>query len=149
MGRGETVELSDARSAAALNVVGAKGLPGYLGIEVVTWADGEVTGRLPMRPALFAPHGFVHGATHVALADSLCGYGCMTTLPDGAAGFTTVELKTNFLGSADRGALLCTATRVHAGRSTQVWDATVTDEDGRTVSLFRCTQMILWPRIAA
>jgi uncharacterized protein (TIGR00369 family) len=82
----------------------------------------------------------------IALADSACGYGTIANLPEQATGFTTIELKSNFLGTCRDGALKCTATRVHNGRSTQVWDAIVRDEaNDRTIALFRCTQMILYP----
>lgn len=120
--------------------------PGYLGIESVSVRDGRVTAELPIRGELFAPNGFVHAAALVGLADTLCGYGCMASLPEGATGFTTIELKTNFLGTAREGKLTGTAVPVHRGRSTQLWDATVTSEDGRTLAVFRCTQLVLWPR---
>jgi 1,4-dihydroxy-2-naphthoyl-CoA hydrolase len=94
-----------------------------------------------------APNGYLHAGSLVALADSLCGYGCIASLPDGAAGFTTIELKTNFLGTARAGAIRCVAHPVHRGRTTQVWDAVCTDEmSGRTLAIFRCTQMVLWPK---
>jgi uncharacterized protein (TIGR00369 family) len=139
-------DIRDVRDPAGLNEAGAALLPGLLGIEVTSWAVGEVTGHLPLRSDLFAPHGFVHGATQIALADSMCGYGAATSLPPGAESFTTVDLTASLTGTAREGALHCTATRVHAGRSTQVWDATVTDDAGRTTCLFRCTQLVLWPR---
>ncbi|TEA02630.1 PaaI family thioesterase [Mycobacteroides salmoniphilum] len=120
--------------------------PGYLGIESVSFQDGRVTAELPLRGELFAPNGFVHAAAVVGLADTLCGYGCLASLPEGATGFTTIELKTNFLGTARDGKLTGTAVPVHRGRSTQLWDATVTSDDGRTLAVFRCTQLVLWPR---
>ncbi len=83
----------------------------------------------------------------VSLADSLCGYGAIANLPDGATGFTTIDLTSNFLGTLRDGALFGEATPLHVGRSTQVWDATVRDEEaGRRPAVFRCTQMVLWPR---
>jgi len=85
----------------------------------------------------------------VTLADTSCGYACMANLPAGATGFTTIELKSSFLGTAREGTLDCVATAQHRGRTTQVWDAVVTHrETGRTIALFRCTQMILWPQSA-
>jgi uncharacterized protein (TIGR00369 family) len=97
-----------------------------------------------------APNGFLHAASVIALADTACGYGCVSSLPPGATGFTTVELKSNFMGTARAGDTLgCRARLVHGGRSTQVWDAEVTDEAGKTLALFRCTQMVLYPRSAA
>ena len=142
-----TNNIRRATTPLELNEAGADVLPGHLGIEVTHWAAGEVRGRLPLQRALFAPHGFVHGGTLVAFADSLCGYGCVTCLPEGAQGFTTVELKANLVGAARTGDLLGTAMRVHGGRATQVWDAKVTDETGSSVALFRCTQLLLWPRL--
>lgn len=132
-------------TAEALNERSRGYLPGLVGLEVVAVAAGRLTGRLALRPELLAPNGFLHAASVIALADTLCGYGCIAHLPEGAKGFTTVELKTNFLGTLLEGALACEATPVHLGRNTQVWDAAVSDEaKGRRLALFRCTQMILW-----
>ena len=81
----------------------------------------------------------------IALADTACGYGCVASLPDGASGFTTIELKTNFLGTVTEGALACEASLVHGGRTTQIWDAIVTSEETRKkLALFRCTQLLLY-----
>jgi len=101
--------------------------------------------RLPVREELLAPNGYLHAGTVVALADSACGYGCIASLPAGATGFTTIELKTNFLGTALDGTLFCESRCVHGGRTTQVWDASVTNEAGKTLALFRCTQLLLYP----
>jgi len=122
-------------------------LPGLIGLEIVEASADGMRSRLDVRPELLAPNGFLHAATVVALADTTCGFGTRLLLPEGATGFTTIELKTNYLGTLREGALACAAAAVHAGRTTQVWDATVTDEaTGRTLALFRCTQAILWPR---
>jgi uncharacterized protein (TIGR00369 family) len=130
-----------------LNARGQGFLPGLMGIEFLTLEPGRLTSRLAVRPELLAPNGYLHAAVVVALADTACGYGTFTDLPDGAQNFTTIELKSNFLGTARDGSIACVATRVHSGRTTQVWDATVTDESsGKTIALFRCTQLILYPR---
>jgi 1,4-dihydroxy-2-naphthoyl-CoA hydrolase len=122
-------------------------LPGLIGIEFLDVAQGRVTSRLPIRRDHLAPNGFLHAATVVALADSSCGYGTVASFPDGARGFTTVELKANFLGTVLEGVIACEATLAHGGRTTQVWDARVTDEaTGRAIALFRCTQLLLYPR---
>ena len=122
-------------------------LPGLLGIEIVSVRDSGVESRLAVRKELMAPNGFLHAASVVALADTSCGYGCVALLPEGAKGFTTVELKSNFLGTARDGSILCRATPVHLGRTTQVWDAVVTNEASEAkIALFRCTQMVLWPK---
>ena len=93
-----------------------------------------------------APHGYLHGGAVVALADTACGYGCVASLPEGATGFTTIELKANYLGTVQDGPVVADARLVHGGHRTQVWDAVVSDEvTGRTISLVRCTQMVLYP----
>ena len=122
-------------------------LPGLIGIELQDVGRGRVTSRLAIRSEHLAPNGYLHAATVVALADTSCGYGTVVTLPDGAGGFTTIELKSNFLGTVREGAIACEATLVHGGRTTQVWDARVTDEvTGRMIALFRCTQLVLMAR---
>jgi 1,4-dihydroxy-2-naphthoyl-CoA hydrolase len=129
------------------NEFGNGRLPALVGLEVVSVAPGEVTGRLPVRPDLLAPNGYLHAASVVALVDSLCGYGCLRSLPAGATSFTTIELKVNFLGTLVSGAVDARAWLVHGGRTTQVWDAEAADaSNGRTLALFRCTQMLLRPR---
>ena len=119
-------------------------LPGLLGIQIDEIEEGHVRMHLPLRPELLAPNGYLHAGMVVALADSACGYGCIASLPDGATGFTTIELKTNFLATVLEGTLLVESRRAHAGRTTQVWDATVSSENGKTLALFRCTQLLLY-----
>jgi 1,4-dihydroxy-2-naphthoyl-CoA hydrolase len=130
----------------ALNALGHGSLVGLLGIVILAADEGAVHARLPVRPDLMAPNGFLHAGSVVALADTACGYGTYLGLPAGAEGFATVELASNHVGTARDGVIECRASRVHAGRSTQVWDARVTGEGDRAVALFRCTQLILWPR---
>ena len=119
-------------------------LPGLLGIEIDEIEVGRVRMHLPLRRELLAPNGYLHAGTVVTLADSACGYGCIASLPEKATGFTTIELKTNFLATALDGTLHVESRRVHGGRTTQIWDATVTNEDGKTLALFRCTQLLLY-----
>jgi len=128
---------------AQLQDAGAEFLPGLLGIEFDDAEDGVVRARLTLRKKHFAPNGYVHAATVVALADTAAGYGCLLNLPEGGTGFTTIELKTNFMRSAGEGTITCEAKLVHGGRTTQVWDASVSDAEGRQMALFRCTQMML------
>ena len=130
-----------------LNERGTGTLPGLIGVEILEAEKGRLASRLDLREELLAPNGYLHAATVIALADTSCGYGCFVNLPDEAEGFTTVELKSNFLGTKREGIIECEATLVHGGRATQVWDATVTDnESGKKLALFRCTQMILYAR---
>jgi uncharacterized protein (TIGR00369 family) len=118
-----------------------------LGLTLETPRPGEASGRFEVGARHMAPNGFLHAASVIALADSCCGFGCVASLPPGASGFTTIELKSNFLGTARRGEVVTTAARlIHGGRTTQVWDAEVTLEGGKTIALFRCTQLLLYPK---
>ena len=126
---------------------GADVFPGLVGLLVQQVERHEVRIALPLRRALQAPNGFLHAGALVTLADTAAGYGCVANLPEGAVGFTTIELKSNHLGTATDGHADCVARPAHNGRTTQVWDAEVTHrESGRTLVLFRCTQMVLYPR---
>jgi uncharacterized protein (TIGR00369 family) len=130
-------------SPADLNAFGADFLPGYLGIEIDEAERGRVLARLDVQPHHLAPNNYLHAATVIGLADTSCGYGCILSLPEGGTGFTTIELKTNFLRTAREGTIACEARLVHGGRTTQLWDATVTTPDGKPMALFRCTQLVL------
>lgn len=142
-----TSAVEPGKFAKDLNAAGKGFLPGLLGVEFTGAGEGWVEARLAIRRDLLAPNGFLHAGTVVTLADTSCGYGCVRALPKGASGFTTVELKSNFLGTALEGVIACRAEARHLGRTTQLWDATVTNEaTGKTMALFRCTQMVLWPR---
>ena len=126
---------------------GAGYLPGQLGVEILTVSPQLVESRLAVNRQVMAPNGYLHAAAIVALADTSAGYGCVAALPKGASGFTTIELKANFVGTAREGAIVCRATPLHLGRTTQIWDATVSIEaSGAKIATFRCTQMVLWPK---
>ena len=145
-----TTKTQQARSGMTsehFRTFGAGHLPALMGIEILSVAAAGVESRMAVRKEVMAPNGFLHAASVIALADTSCGYGCLALLPEGATGFTTIELKSNFLGTAREGAIYCRATPVHLGRTTQVWDAVVTNEATEAkIALFRCTQGVLWPK---
>lgn len=130
------------------NAAGAAYLPGHLGMRFLKVDPDEVMAAMAVQRALEAWNGFLHAGSIVSLADTCCGYGTVRSLPAGASGFTTIELKSNFLGTAREGEIVCSARPLHKGRTTQVWDAVVRREnaDG-AIAHFRCTQMILWPKV--
>lgn len=130
-----------------LNERGRDKLPGLLGIRIDDAGPGRMVASLVIETKHLAPNGYLHAGTVVTLADTAAGYGCVSNLPEGATGFTTIELKSNHLGTALEGTLDCTGTLLHGGRTTQVWDSLVVHrETGRTIATFRCTQLILYPR---
>ena len=129
------------------NERGAGRLPAHLGIVFTRVGPDEVIGEFTVNSIHMAPNGFLHAGSIVTLADTSCGYGCLASLPEGANGFTTLELKSNHLGTALDGTIASRATPVHLGRTTQVWDAVVTHkESAKTLAMFRCTQLVLYPK---
>ncbi len=140
--------MMDGNMAAAFQARQQGTLPGALAIQWDEIATGRASGGFVATKGHMAPNGFLHAASVIALLDTACGYGCVASLPEGAANFTTVEIKTNFLGTAKEGeTVACAARLIHGGRMTQVWDAEATNQTtGKTMALFRCTQMILYPR---
>jgi len=122
-------------------------LPGHLDIMITDVSTDTITAQFEVKKSLLAPNDYLHAGSVVTLADTCAGYGCYANLPEGASGFTTIELKSNHLGTARDGIVDCVARAIHLGKTTQVWDATVNlQETGKTIALFRCTQMILYPR---
>jgi 1,4-dihydroxy-2-naphthoyl-CoA hydrolase len=118
--------------------------PGMVGVEVLRADEDEVVGRLDVTHELVAGTGFLWAPVVITLADWLCAVGIGANLPAGAS-FTTIELKTNFLGTVrEGGAIRGRAVPSHRGRTTQVWDVEVADEaNAKVIALFRCTQMVL------
>jgi len=134
---------------AYFNDYGRHQLPGHLGIKITHVGPFELHAELEVAAHLMAPNGFLHAGSVVTLADTAAGYGCTASLPDGATGFTTMELKSNHLGTARSGVIECVAKALHTGKTTQVWDAIVKHRDtGKPIAMFRCTQMILYPKNA-
>ncbi|TFW01142.1 PaaI family thioesterase [Oxalobacteraceae bacterium OM1] len=135
------------RTPEDFNAAGAGYLPGHLGIRITQLEKSHVHAELEVKHALLAPNGFLHAGTVVTLADTACGYACMAHLPEGAESFTTIELKSNFMGTAREGTVTAEAMPVHMGRNTQVWDAVVRHrQTNKLMATFRCTQMILYPK---
>jgi uncharacterized protein (TIGR00369 family) len=135
-----------ARAQRATEFFGPR-VPGQLGCVFDHSAEDLVTGHIDVTENLIAGTGFLFAPAVIALADTCAAIGCGNNIPAGAS-FTTIELKANFLASARVGErVTCRCTPAHLGRQTQVWDAAVTNEaTGRTIALFRCTQLVLAPR---
>ena len=135
------------KSAADVNNISPGYLPGLLGIRVTETGPGFLLAEFDVTKSHLAPNGYLHAGSVVTLADTACGYACVAHLPEGAQSFTTIELKSNFVGTAREGVVECEAKAVHLGRNTQLWDALVKHRDtGKLMATFRCTQMVLWPK---
>jgi len=135
------------QTVAEWNERGRDYLSGHLGMEILSVEPDAVRARMRVERSICAWNGYLHAGAVVSLADTCCGYATVRNLPEGAEGFTTIELKSNFIGSTLEGDVVCVATPVHKGRTTQVWNAEVrAEKTGRTIAHFRNTQMILYPK---
>ena len=121
-------------------------LPGLLGIDVLEVASGRLVAKLKVAKKHMALNGYLHAGSVITLADSSAGYGCLANLPEGALGFTTVELKCNLMGTVTQGEVVCVASCLHAGRTTQVWECEVRSEASKLLAKFACTQLILYAK---
>jgi uncharacterized protein (TIGR00369 family) len=119
-------------------------LPGRFGLVVSRIAEGALDAEVALQPWMMAPNGFLHAASVLLLADTAAGYASIAHLPEGAKNFTTIELKTNFLGTVRDGTIRTECRAEHLGRTTHVWSSVVFAADGRRLALFRCTQLVLW-----
>jgi len=120
-------------------------LPDILGIAVKHVEEGKLISEMPIQPKLFAPNGFVHAGSIITLADTLAGNSTIAHLPEGAISFTTMELKSNFLGAIREGTLECESTAEHMGRTSQIWRVIARNKETRKkIAIFSCTQLILY-----
>ena len=119
-------------------------LPGRFGLVVTRIAEGALDAEVALQPWMLAPNGFLHAASVLLLADTAAGYASFAHLPEVAKNFTTIELKSNFLGTVRDGTIRTECRAEHLGRTTQVWSCVVFGADDRRIALFRCTQLVLW-----
>ena len=116
-----------------------------MGLEVVEAAKAKVVGRLTVREELCTSGHILHGGAYMAFADTLGAIAASLNLPAGA-GTTTLESKTNFLGSARVGdTITAETTPLHVGRRSSVWQTRVTSAEGRLLAVVTQTQLVLAP----
>ena len=130
-------------TAESLHRRQAESLPGRFGLVVTRIAEGRLDAEVAIAPWMLAPNGYLHAASVLLLADTSAGYASFAHLPEKAKNFTTIELKSNFLGTVREGTMRTECRAEHLGRTTHVWSATVFGPNDRKLALFRCTQMIL------
>ena len=129
---------------AGLHARQADTLPGRFGLVVTRLEEQRLDAEVAIQPWMLAPNGYLHAASILLLADTAAGYACIAHLPEGAKNFTTIELKSNFLGTTREGTMRTECRAEHLGRTTQIWSSVVFGGDGRRIALFRCTQLVLW-----
>ncbi len=119
--------------------------PASLGITITHIEEGKMLGEMPVKKELFAPNGFLHAGSVITFADTIAGYSTVLHLPEKAKSFTTIELKSNLLGTAREGILECESFVEHLGRTTHVWRVEVRrKETQKKMAIFSCTQLILY-----
>jgi uncharacterized protein (TIGR00369 family) len=117
--------------------------PKLMGVEVVEATKARVCGRIVVKPEICTASHIMHGGAIMAFADTLGAIGAFLNLPEGAL-TTTIESKTNFIGSAKEGTtVLAETTPLHVGRRSSVWQTRLTREDGSLVAVVTQTQMVL------
>ncbi|MBK5224092.1 MAG: PaaI family thioesterase [Acidimicrobiia bacterium] len=117
-----------------------------LGIAAVSLDKDETVLTMPWRADLCTTGGVLHGGAVMALADSAGGACAFANLPDGAAGTSTIESKTNFLGAVRDGTVTATARPLHVGSTTIVVETELRRDDGRLVAKVTQTQTVLRPK---
>jgi len=114
------------------------------GVTFTEASQDKVMARMRVRPDLCTLGHVLHGGAVMALADSVGAAATVINLPEDAKGTTTLESKTNFIGPAKEGStVIATATPIHRGRRTQVWQTRLETEEGKLVAVVTQTQMVM------
>ncbi len=114
-----------------------------LGIRFIEASKARVVAEITIKPSLFTSNGRLHGGAIMALADTVGATGAFLSIPEGAAGTTTLESKTNFFAGVSEGVVRAEALPVHVGKRTSCWQTRVTDAKGKLVAQVTQTQMVL------
>lgn len=135
------------RSATFFNQLSKNHFPEYLGMEMTEVKENHLEAVLPIKSQFYAPNGYLHAGSLVSFADTVAGYAAVAHFPEGVVGFTTIELKTNFLSTAKQGEVIAIATPEHLGKTTQVWDVLLKHKaTDKKMAIFRCTQMLIYAK---
>lgn len=124
-------------------------LLGTLGAQLARVADGEIDIELPWSQSIQQQHGFVHAGAIATIADSACGYACLTRMPEGSA-VLSVEFKINLLAPAVGERFVARGRAVRVGKTIGVATAeVVAHAKGKpdvTIAIMQATMMRLEPR---
>lgn len=123
---------------------GARGtLPDHLGIEVLEASGERVVARMPVERRVHQPFGVLHGGASVVLAETVASMGAHLSVMERGMTAVGLEINANHLRAVRSGFVTATATPVHQGRTTQVWQIEIVDEQGRGVCVSRCTLAVI------
>jgi 1,4-dihydroxy-2-naphthoyl-CoA hydrolase len=133
---------ASAARAAAVSPVMNGGMPRALGIRIVSLTRKKVVGEMPIKPMHVNNSGSVNGGAIMAFADVLGAAGAVANRPPGHRG-GTIESKTNFFAAGTGPVLSAVSIPLHIGRTTTVWQTTISNPDGRVVAIVTQTQIML------
>lgn len=127
----------------AMTQMGAKSMPGFLGIEFLEAGDDWVSARMPVNARSHQPFGRLHGGASVALAETVASMGGAMTVDLSKQTTVGLEINANHIRPAMSGWVTATAKAESIGRTTQIWTIRITNEDGKLVCLSRITLAVI------
>lgn len=110
-----------------------------LGIEIVTLEKNKVVMTMPVDERTHQPAGYLHGGASVLLAETVASFGGYLNIDQKKQAVFGMEINANHVKSKREGIVTATATPLHIGRTTMVWDIKITDEEDNLISVSRCT----------
>lgn len=113
-----------------------------LDMEVIRADTQCVVMRMPVGPKTTQPMGWLHGGASVALAESAASLGTLLNIAPETQAAAGLEINANHLRPATGGHVTATATWIHKGKSTMVWDIRIRDDQDRLICVARCTMAI-------
>ena len=128
---------------AILETLPTRGLADKLGIEIIEMTPERVVATMPVDDRTRQPFGILHGGASVALAETVASLGAVMNVDLGKSNAVGLEINANHLRAKRDGMVRATGTPIHIGRSTQVWDVRIVDEDERPVCVSRCTLAVV------
>jgi len=132
-------------TSASPNVLG-RGLADAIGIEFVELTPNRVVATMPVNERTRQPYGILHGGASLALAETVASVGAVLNVDRETSTAVGLEINANHIRSKRDGIVRATGTPVHLGRSTQVWEVRIVDEQDRLVCLSRCTLAVVHNR---
>lgn len=126
-----------------LETLPTRGLADRLGIEIIELTRERVVATMPVDDRTRQPFGILHGGASVALAETVASLGAVMNVDLEKTSAVGLEINANHLRAKRDGLVRATATPFHVGRSTQVWDVRIVDEDERPVCISRCTLAVV------
>jgi 1,4-dihydroxy-2-naphthoyl-CoA hydrolase len=130
-------------AAQTLNAMNTNNMIGLLEIEILEATVDRVVATMPVQPKVHQPFGLLHGGASVALAETVASLGAYLNVMDSGMGAVGLEINANHLRGKKDGIVTATATPIHKGRSTHVWQVEIKDEAGKMVCVSRCTLAIV------